>query len=91
MTKRTYTTGEKPVSPLVEADLVYILDDIREEPADPEHPEVKTWSFIIVKTMTPKERINELETDLGHEKLANLDNSELIMDIYAILEEKEVA
>lgn len=91
MTKRTYTTGEKPVSPLVENDLVYILDDIREEPADPEHPEVKTWSFIIVKTMTPKERINELEADVSHEKLANLDNSELIMDIYAILEEKEVA
>ena len=41
--------------------------------------------------MTPKERINELEADVSHEKLANLDNSELIMDIYAILEEKEVA
>lgn len=91
MTKRTYTTGEKPVSPLVENDLVYILDDIREEPADPEHPEVQNWSFIIVKTMTPKERINELETDLSHEKLANLDNAELIMDIYSILAEQEVA
>lgn len=86
MTKRTYTTGEKPTSPIVENDLVYIIDDIKEEPADPEHPEVKNWSFLIIKTMTPKERINELETNLSYEQLANLDNAQLIAYILENIE-----
>lgn len=86
MTKRTYTTGEKPTSPIVENDLVYIIDDIKEEPTDPEHPEVKNWSFLIIKTMTPKERINELETNLSYEQLANLDNAQLIAYILENIE-----
>lgn len=89
MTQRTYTTGEKPRSPLVETDLVYILDDIREEPADPDYPEVKTWSFIITRTVSPKDYITELSDSLGQEQLANLDNAQLIAYILDHIETRE--
>lgn len=63
MTNRTYTTGEKPENPVLHEKYVFIISDIRQEPTNPEYPEMITWSYTIDEQLTYPEYIQRMRSE----------------------------
>ncbi len=67
MTKRTYSSGDRPKSPIIR-DLVYLISDIREEPPHEDHinegqEPVLQWSYVVDEVLELSEYLERVTAE----------------------------
>lgn len=63
MAIRTYTTGEIPKNPVMHEKYVFVISDVRQEPTNPDYPDVAIWSYVVDEQLTYPEYIDRLTAD----------------------------
>lgn len=60
---RIYTSGEKPVNPIVR-DVVYIISDVREEPNEQHGEEISSlpqWSYVVDEVVSLGDYVKRMQ------------------------------